>query len=60
MMAATREFIEIWECKKHNHLQPGGCWGSSHLTLADVKVQAAECAETCLCWRHRVIDWMEP
>lgn len=59
-MAATREFILIWECGRSDHLQPGGCWSGSHLTLTDVKAQAAGCAETCLCWRHRVIDWMEP
>lgn len=47
----TAKFIEsVWRCPEHE-----GCYTANHLSLADLRAEAAECAPTCDCWRHAVV-----
>jgi hypothetical protein len=52
--------IEMWKCGNARHLcVTNGCWTADHISYAAVKLHAAGCFHTCVCWRHAVVNYVE-
>jgi hypothetical protein len=48
------ELHYIWQCKEHRE-----CYGHSHILLSEVRRVAARHDESCECWRHAVIRYVD-